>query len=163
VFVGRDEAGIARFAHMRGIHEKYHRDADGSDKRFSFILPSKNRTSTALALFEAPVDTLSHACLFPEFEGDRLSLGGVSDVALMALLERNPCIREISLCLDNDDAGQVAARKIHDALAASHPDIAVTMDPPTTGKDYNDQLLHAIRLERERDATSREQEDHTIS
>jgi hypothetical protein len=126
-------------------------------------LPAKNLNSTVLALFEAPIDALSHACLFPEFEGDRLSLGGISDVALMAFLERNPRIREISLCLDNDGAGQTAARKIHDALVESHPHIAVTIDPPITGKDYNDQLLHAMRLEREQGVANRDQDDHTIS
>ncbi|MDR1206066.1 MAG: DUF3991 and toprim domain-containing protein [Peptococcaceae bacterium] len=163
VFVGRDETGIPRFAHMRGIYERYHRDADGSDKRFSFTLPAKNRNSTALALFEAPIDALSHACLFPEFEGSRLSLGGISDVALMAFLERNPCICEISLCLDNDGAGQTAARKIYAALTESHPNIAVSINPPETGKDYNDQLLYAIGLEREQGATNRDQDGYLIS
>jgi hypothetical protein len=142
VFVGHDGSGVPRFAHMRGIYEKYHRDADGSDKRFSFSLPAKEPTSVDLAVFEAPVDALSHACLFPEFDGHRLSLGGTSDVALTAFLARNPHIGEIKLCLDNDEAGRTAARRIQTALAESHPQIIATVEPPGHGKDYNDLLIH---------------------
>jgi hypothetical protein len=156
VFIGRDGTGTARFAHMRGIYEKYHRDADGSDKRFSFSLPAQDPDSRSLAVFEAPVDALSHTCLFPEFDGPRLSLGGTSDVALTAFLERNPHIEHVSLCLDNDEAGQTAARKIQTALADSHPDIIATIDPPKHGKDYNDMLLHAIGLERDREPADRQ-------
>jgi hypothetical protein len=155
VFVGRDGEGAARFAHMRGIYEKYHRDADGSDKRFSFSLPAQDPDSRRLAVFEAPVDALSHACLFSEFDGPRLSLGGTSDVALTAFLERNPQITDISLCLDNDEAGQTAARKIKTAFADSRPDIIATIDPPKKGKDYNE-MLQAIGLERDREPADRQ-------
>ncbi|MDR2088649.1 MAG: DUF3991 and toprim domain-containing protein [Clostridiales Family XIII bacterium] len=163
VFVGRDGSGVLRFAHMRGIYEKYHRDADGSDKRFGFSLSAKDPADTALAVFEAPVDALSHACLFPEFDGHRLSLGGTSDVALTAFLERNPHIASVSLCLDADEAGQTAARKIHATLAENRPDITVTIDPPRQGKDYNDMLLHAIRSERERRSQSRHNDGFILS
>jgi hypothetical protein len=61
VFVGKDESGTARFAHMRGIYEKYYRDADGSDKRFSFNIPAQNPDSRHIAVFESPIDALSHA------------------------------------------------------------------------------------------------------
>jgi hypothetical protein len=154
VFVGRDADGVPRFAHMRGIYEKYHRDADGSDKRFSFSLPAQDPDSRSLAVFEAPVDVLSHACLYPEFDGQRLSLGGTSDIALTAFLERNPHIERVSLCLDNDEAGQTAARKIKTALTDSHPNTAVTIDPPEKGKDYNE-MLHAIWLERKQERADR--------
>jgi hypothetical protein len=99
-------------------------------------------------VFEAPLDALSHVCLFPDFDGHRLSLGGVSDLALTAFLERSPHISEIALCLDNDGAGQTAARKIQSALAASHPQIAAAIDPPEYGKDYNEQLCHTKQRER---------------
>ena len=77
-------------------------------------------------------------------------IGGTSNVALTAFLERNPQITVISLCLDNDEAGQTAAMKIRDTLATRYPHIAVTVDPPAVGKDYNDSLLRAKALERER-------------
>jgi hypothetical protein len=149
VFVGHDSGGVPRFAHMRGISEKYHRDADGSDKRFSFCMPAKSPDSPHLIATEAPIDALSHACLFPELDAWRLSLGGTSDVALTAFLERHPRITGVSICLDNDEAGRAAARRIKASLDMSRPDIAVTIDPPEQGKDCNDMLLHAIRQERE--------------
>jgi hypothetical protein len=162
VFVGHDNSSIPRFAHLRGIHAKYHRDTEGSDKRFSFSLPAKRIDSPILIVTESPIDALSHACLFPELDAWRLSLGGTSDIALTAFLEHHPQITGVSLCLDGDVAGQTAARKIQASLAISRPDIAVTIDPPEQGKDYNDMLLHVIRQERE-DRVSDRHSDGFIS
>jgi hypothetical protein len=116
------------------------RDCVGSDKRFSFSLSAQDPDSRELAVFEAPIDALSHACLYPDFDGHRLSLGGTSDAALTAFLERNPQIMDVSLCLDNDEAGQTAARKIQTAFANSGLNIALTINPPERGKDYNELL-----------------------
>ena len=151
VFVGRDGSGTARFGCMRGINSDLKRDCSGSDKCFSFSILASDAASGALAAFEAPIDALSHATLFPDWSGHRLSLGGTSDVALRAFLERHPHISRISLCLDADEAGRTAARQITAFLAGderlSH--IVVTTDPPPYGqKDYNEALLHAVRLER---------------
>ncbi|MDR2515417.1 MAG: DUF3991 and toprim domain-containing protein [Christensenellaceae bacterium] len=151
VFVGHDDAGTARFGCVRGVNSDMKRDCSGSDKRFSFHLAANAAANGSLAVFEAPIDALSHATLFPEWRGHRLSLGGTSDVALMAFLERHPHIDNISLCLDADDAGRTASHKIVAAHAGdvrfSH--ITVTIDPPMLGKDYNEALLHAIRTKRE--------------
>ena len=155
VFVGKDETGKARFAHSRGIYEKFHRDAVGSDKRFSFCVPSKNPDSRHLAVFEAPIDALSHATMQQrdgwQWDGHRLSLGGISDVALIAFLERNPQITRVVLHLDGDAAGLTAARKIKARLAADSrfKHIRVSVNPPHQGKDYNDALLLQIQWERE--------------
>ncbi len=151
VFVGKDESSTARFGCMRGINSDLKRDCSGSDKRFSFNMPAKDAASGALAAFEAPIDALSHAALHPDWSGHRLSLGGTSNVALRAFLERHPHINRVSLCLDADEAGRTAARQITAFLAGderfSH--IMVTTDPPPYGqKDYNEALLHAVRLER---------------
>jgi hypothetical protein len=148
VFIGRDTYGEARFACMRGIYTDIKQDCAGSNKRFSFRYPARNADNASLAVFEAPIDTLSHTCLFPEFDGFRLSLGGTADVALTAFLERNPHITEISLCLDNDEAGRTAARKIQAALAETYPQIIATITPPAEGKDYNDLLIRTKQLER---------------
>lgn len=148
VFAGKDESGVARFACMRGINTDLKQDCAGSDKRFSFRFPAQDAESASLAVFESPIDALSHACLSPGFDGHRLSLGGVSGIALTAFLERNPHISEIALCLDNDEAGQNAAREIQAALAESHPKMAVALTPPAEGKDYNDLLIRAKQRER---------------
>ena len=61
VFVGRDEEGTARFACMRGIDSDIKRDCPGSDKRYGFHLPAQNPAVGILAVFESPIDALSHA------------------------------------------------------------------------------------------------------
>jgi len=165
VFAGKDESGRIVFAALRGIDTDLKMDKAGSDKRYNFTLPAIYPGSRELAVFEAPVDLLSHATLALrgdlEFEGHRLSLGGTSDVALMAYLERNVNIGYISLCLDNDDAGWEAAAKIYKNLGsdARYSDIAVTIDWPEEAKDYNDTLLRVINMEREHKQSNRRQAD----
>ena len=100
-----------------------------------------------VAVFEAPIDALSHATLQElegwKWNGWRLSLGGTSHVALTAFLERHPEIRRVTLCMDNDLAGLVNARKIRDMLKQDRGfrHIRVSVNPPRTGKDYNEKLL----------------------
>jgi hypothetical protein len=148
VFVGRGETGEARFACMRGICGNLKKDCPGSDKRFSFRFPAQDAGSAELVVTESPIDALSHACLFPDSGGCRLSLGGTSDIALMAFLERNPQIERVSLCLDNDSAGRTASSKIRNTLAESYPRIAVTIDTPDTGKDFSEMLIYTKKQER---------------
>lgn len=151
VFVGRDENGKARFAAQRGIETDFKRDVAGSDKRYGFCLPAASSDSRHLAVFEAAIDVLSHATIQKregwQWDGHRLALGGTSPLALTAFLERNPHIRRVALCLDNDEPGQEAAQRIQEVLGAdkrfSH--IRVTFHPPPEGKDYNDSLQAAIK------------------
>lgn len=152
VFVGHDDAGTPRFGCMRGISSDLKRDCTGSDKRFGFCLPASDAANGALAVMESPIDALSHLCLYPGIDAHRLSLGGTSDVALLSFLERNPQISHVSLCLDADAAGQKAAKKIEKYLAsdARFTHIRVTIDPPSTGKDYNEALLYTVRRQQER-------------
>lgn len=85
VFVGKDNAGKAKFACMRGITGNLKKDVYGSDKEFSFCYPPQNPGSRHVAVFEAPIDALSHATLQElegwKWNGYRLSLGGTSHVA----------------------------------------------------------------------------------
>ena len=162
VFAGKDEAGVIRFAAMRGIASDFKRDKAGSDKRFNFHIPASNPHSRHLALFEAPIDALSHASLQQrdgwKWDGHRLSLGGTSEVALISFLERNPQICRIVLHLDNDMAGIAAARKIKARLAGDSRfcRIRVSVNPPHRGaKDYNDLLIRDIEQDREQKHHSR--------
>lgn len=101
VFVGKDNAGKAKFACMRGITGNLKKDVYGSDKEFSFCYPPQNPGSRHVAVFEAPIDALSHATLQElegwKWNGYRLSLGGTSHVALTAFLERHPEIKRVTL------------------------------------------------------------------
>ena len=162
VFAGKDESGKIKFAAMRGLSVDFKQDKAGSDKRFNFHLPAKNPCSGHLAVFEAPIDALSHATLQQrggwQWDGHRLSLGGTSDVALIAFLERNPQISRVILHLDNDAAGITAARKIKARLTADvrFSRIRVSVNPAHRGaKDYNDLLLQEMQREREQKHRSR--------
>ena len=168
VFAGKDESGKVVYAAMRGIDADFKMDKAGSDKRFNFCIPAKNPDSRHLAVFEAPVDALSHATFQQRdgwpWDGHRLSLGGTSSVALISFLERNPQIKRIMLHLDNDAAGRTAARIIKAELAADKrfKRIRVSYNPPRGGKDYNEALINAIRITKEADQQRRRKADILI-
>ena len=159
VFVGKDDSGKAKFACMRSIGGNLKKDVYGSDKGYNFCYPPQSPGSRHVAVFEAPIDALSHATLQElegwKWNGYRLSLGGTSHVALTSFLERHPEIRRVTLYMDHDLAGFVNARKIKTML---HEDkrfrhIRVSVNPPRMGKDYNEKLL----LVREQLQTSQHQ------
>jgi len=164
VFVGRDEAGKGRFACVRGIGGDLKKDVVGSDKRYSFCYPPKRPGSRHVAVFEAPIDALSHASLQKlegwAWNGYRLSLGGTSPVALTAFLERHPEITRVTLHMDNDRAGLTNARKIQAQLKADprFKRIRVSVNPPRGAKDYNDKLRLVLAQKRGQPAPSRRQE-----
>ena len=115
VFVGRDDNGKAHYATMRGTTSDFKRDADGSDKRFGFVLsPTIGKDSDTVAVFESPVDALSHQILCPDYGGWRLSLGCTALAALANFFERHDDVKNCIACTDNDDAGNNAAKKIAD-------------------------------------------------
>ena len=115
VFVGKDDSGKAKFACMRSISGNLKKDVYGSDKGYNFCYPPQSKGSRHVAVFEAPIDALSHATLQElegwKWNGYRLSLGGTSHVALTSFLERHPEIRRVTLYMDHDLAGFVNARK----------------------------------------------------
>ena len=121
VFVGRDKAGKARFACLRGTMGDFKGDVPGSDKRFNFCFPAGGPSRT-VAVFESPIDALSLATLFKARgvatwdRGHYLSLGGTSPLALLQFLYDRPEIDRIYLCLDNDKAGLDGMGRIEAAL-----------------------------------------------
>jgi hypothetical protein len=146
VFVGKDESGEARFACIRGINSGLKRDCSGSDKRFGFRLDATDRDCRSVAVFESPIDVLSHFCLYPNLDAHRLSLGGIAPLALTAFLERNPLIESVTLCLDADYAGREGSERIRIMLGENYPAIHTTIAPPPLGKDYNDALQHERQI-----------------
>lgn len=132
---------------MRSIGGNLKKDVYGSDKGYNFCYPPQSPGSRHVAVFEAPIDALSHATLQElegwKWNGYRLSLGGTSHAALISFLERHPEIRRVTLYMDHDLAGFVNARKIkimlHEDKRFRH--IRVSVNPPRMGKDYNEKLL----------------------
>lgn len=150
VFIGYDPAGKARYAAVRGTVGSYKGEASGSDKRYSFSLCLPRQPPT-VHVFESAIDLLSYATLEHragrDWRGDALlSLAGVFQrkrekvlpVALKQFLEDHPSVKSVCLHLDNDAVGRSAAQGIMEALADSP--YQVIDDPPTHGKDVNDQL-----------------------
>ena len=164
VFVGKDDTGNAKFACMRSITGNLKKDVSGSDKRYSFCYPPKQPGSRNLAVFEAPIDALSHASLQEvqgwKWDGYRLSLGGTSHVALVAFLERHPEIKRVTLHMDNDRAGIINAKKIKAMLHqdARFKHIRVSVNPPRQGKDYNEKLIKTIEQQKEQKRLCRQKQ-----
>ena len=167
VFVGKDEAGIPRYAFLRGTYTKsakpFKAEVSGSDKRFCFCLPPKG-AARKLAVYEAAIETLAHLTLERTVDKYRLSLGGIyapeegaavryfeKPLALEAFLTRHPEIEEIEICLNNDYPGRWATEHI-EASYKSRYRIYRNLPEPE-GYDYGDlaQERHREnRCERER-------------
>ena len=118
VFVGFDERGVARHAHKRGLYtqgKSYRGNIEGSDPRCSFHWTG---TSDRLYVFEAPIDLLAFLTLYPE-DWQRHSyaaLCGTAEHAMLWMLEKNPNLRKVILCLDHDAAGIEAAGRLSEVL-----------------------------------------------
>ena len=146
VFVGKDGA-VAKFACEHSIRDDWKKDVTGSDKRFSFHLPPSDGKNDTLAVFEGPADVLAHheVCRLKQsgWDGYRLSLGGTALLALTSFLERNPQITKLYLCLDNNEPGRNATKRIMEELVQdgrfSH--LRMTPAPAGVGKNYADTLV----------------------
>lgn len=140
VFVSRDEQGEIRHLHARGTLTGSHfrQTLPGSEKKFSFHWQG---SSEKLYAFEAPIDLLSYISLHREGWQNHtyVALCGVSAAPIHRLLEAQPQLEEVTLCLDNDEAGHKAARRIAAELL-NEWNVTVSAEFPTL-KDWNDELL----------------------
>ena len=157
VFVGLDKYNKPRYANLRGIGTDFIGDANGSDKRFSFSIPAQS--STTLHLFESAVDLLSYATLVKQHGGNwqrdhLVSLAGVYKpkenlqesslpLTLKRYLTEYPNIQKIILRLDNDRTGGYMANALVALLSDKY---VVSVQPPPSGKDYNDYLCMKLGL-----------------
>ncbi|MEM1724169.1 MAG: DUF3991 domain-containing protein [Thermoplasmata archaeon] len=146
VFLGTDKDGVVRFASERGTLSEvsYKKDCPGSDKRYGFLMEGKSDT---VYVFESAIDALSHASLIKlqklDYKKDwRLSLGGVSDIALETFLTERQGIKNIVLCLDNDTAGKDAAERIYKKY--NEKGYKVEFSFPKN-KDFNEDLINFFK------------------
>lgn len=146
VFVGMDENGTPKYGAFRSTAQdkQFRGECSGSDKRYGFRMDGT--CEDTVYVFEAPIDAMSHATLVNQISGKpdawkvhtRLALGGTADTALEHFLQEHPKCRQITLCLDNDEAGITAAKLTAQKL--SQKGYAVRILPPKC-KDYNEQLI----------------------
>jgi len=138
VFVGCDEHGDARHAHKRGLYtfgESFKRNVSGCDPRYSF---HHCGTSDRLYVFEAPIDLLSFVSIYPGGWQDHsyVALCGTSKHAMLWMLEQNPKLQKIALCLDNDVPGIKAASRLAETLQEKGYNQIGTLLPEH--KDWNE-------------------------
>ena len=137
------------YAMQRGTlqEKRFVGEVAGSDKRYSFAVPTTPGDSPTLCVFESSIDALSYLTLLKQRGKDwrkanTLSLGGVGKKdqqlppALSRYLKDAPHISRIVLCLDNDASGREAAAVLKELLEGYE----VIDRPPARGKDYNDLL-----------------------
>ena len=144
VFVGLDENGVPRHAHKRGLYTQgvgFKGNVDGCDPRYSFHWIGE---SESLYVFEAPIDLLSYITLHPQDwqQHSYVALCGVGSQAMMCMLEQCPQCCQISLCLDNDEAGHQASERLKQQLMEKGYTSERLM---SQGKDWNDDLAAGLQ------------------
>ena len=172
VFRGFDKDGIPRHANKRGTSSSstYKGNAVGSVPEYSFHWNGK---SDRLYLFEAPIDMLSFISLYHKslaFSAESGKGGytagnlpdctkfgrctwrdhsyaaacSVSDKVLFQCLHDNPNIRNVSICFDSDEPGQLAAQRITAKLIMQGVESEILVP---VNKDWNEDLLSGGELE----------------
>jgi len=140
VFVGTDKDGHPRHAHKKSTalrDSSFRANQSGSEAAFSF---HHIGVSDTVFTFEAPIDMLSFISIYPNGwqEDSYVALCSVAEHALFRLLEDNPNIHKIVLCLDNDEAGRQATERIAAKLAEQgYDDVSVFV---SQYKDFNEDL-----------------------
>ena len=147
VSTGKNTQGEISYAAFRiaSTNYRFRGEVAGSDKASGFLIESEGMND-CVYVFESFIDAMSHANLYNIKYGNkdawklhnRLALGGTADTALMELLKRNPNIRNICLCLDNDTAGRTAAKEIAGKLRSMG--YVNIYERYSNEKDYNDEL-----------------------
>ena len=149
VFVGRDKAGTAKIASLRGIYNEekpFKCDVEGSNKEYGFNLPDPG--SSVVYVFEGATDLMSFVDIFGFQCGNCISMAGVSDGPLHTFLKENENVREICFHLDNDKAGREASEALAEKYYALGYEVEVK-GPPKGFKDYNQWLQHVRSTDEE--------------
>lgn len=144
VFVGKNSAGQAKYAGLRGTYDRdgkgFRGDVTGSDKNVGFPI-SSDLSLDLVRVFEAPIDLMSYLSLHRDTT-NAVALCGLYDGALQTYLQAHPEIRRIALCLDADEPGQKAAQQLQEKYQLQG--YAVTVEKPRCGKDWNEYLQRKI-------------------
>ena len=150
-FVGYDENNVAKYCSLRGLSSTSHfrKDIESSDKNYGFTF---NGTSKNLYVFESPIDLLSHMTLFKLSEkidykqDNRISCGGLFNMAIDTYLKNNKHIENIIFCFDNDfdkveNYGQDKAKEF--GKMYKEQGYNCYLHKPTN-KDFNEDLVKLV-------------------
>ena len=143
VFVGFDGEGVARHAHKRSTNtqgKQFKINVEGCNARYSFHWTG---SSDRIYVFEAPIDMLSFLSMKAEWQRHSyVALCGVAEHALIQQLEDYPHLSDIVLCMDNDEAGIQARKRIKDVLQERGYAQVSSLLP--SSKDWNEDLQRGI-------------------
>ena len=138
VFVGYDKDGNPRHANKRGCgsQSSYKGNESGSQPEYSFHWAG---TSRYLCLFEAPIDMMSFISMHKD---GWKSHNYAADRVMWQMLKDNSNINSVCLCLDNDEAGQLANKRISEKLTKKgiQSEILVPIH-----KDWNEDLTLSLK------------------
>ena len=147
IFVGFDKNGKAVHAHKRGTgsESSYKGNVASGIPENSFHWTGK---SDKLYLFEAPIDMLSFISMNKDGWRNHSYAAscGVADRVLFQMLSDNPNIKTVYLCLDNDEAGHKANKRISDKLFTQGIQTEILVP---SHKDWNEDLLFSEESEDE--------------
>lgn len=140
VFVGRDGKGVSKHAQMHGLAsagDSWHSIIEGSDAAYSF---HHTGASDRLFVFEAPIDMLSFIALHPDNweQNNYVALCGLSEHALLRMLELNSQTKQVVFCLDNDARGIVGRERL-ERIVTAHSNCAMEVLVPEN-KDWNEDI-----------------------
>jgi len=166
VFVSYDQDGIAQNGFLRGLSTKsyFKGEIESSNKLFPFVMQGYPNSDT-VAIFEAPIDAVSQATI-EKLNGqdyrsiDRLAGGGNTPVeTYLNYLKQNPNIKNMLICTDNDEAGNVFAEKLKNALHensfTADGGFHIFRKCPAEGKDFNNQLMSIRKDLSEREVSAK--------
>ena len=122
VFAGVDKEGNIRHIHEKGTCSEgrsFRLNGEGSDAAYGF---GHAGPGNRLYVFEAPIDLLSFLTLYPENwqENSYIVLNGVSEHAMLQMLQDYPQLDMVILCLDHDPAGIEACGRLAEILIQNH-------------------------------------------
>ena len=103
-------------------------------------------------MFEGPIDLLSYITLHPEGwrKHNYVACCGTSSLPVLWMLEQNPVLRDVYLCLDNDKAGHTASLRLAEQIAEQFGIASSRLI--SENKDWNDDLTelaerdHAVQM-----------------
>lgn len=146
VFIGYDEDGVPCHAHKRGIYsngKSFKGNVESSNPYYCFHYTG---TSNSLYVFEAPIDMLSFITIYKHTHWQKhsyVALCGVSEQAMLKMLEINPNLNHVLLCLDHDAAGIEASEKFLDILSKKEIECSRLL---SKCKDWNEDIKESLNL-----------------
>lgn len=150
VFLGKDEKKEVAYAFLRGTNSerRFLMEAEGSRKEVGF---TKEGTIPRAFVFESAIDLLSYQTLLEkngcqeELKAHFISLGGVEKLVLDHYLKYHKDIKKITLCLDNDEEGRKACKRLAMDFGQNY---LVSRHKPKA-KDFNMELTEMLEEEKQ--------------